>query len=303
MSVQMIIDRTIADVDAANALKKRGLPFTADEVTTLERGTFSRSTINRISSAQVWLAYFMKKAGYYVENDSPQFDVERSIFFKSDLEKMISIALTLKNAFLSRKTTPDYVDPIMHYVEINKLEQILQDLYDLYYEIDEYAPECGAVSSGDELSVSGVSLNVTQIDSMTVGDTYQLIATVSPSTAINKAVTWSSSNSSIVSVSDTGLLTAKTASTSAPTAIITVKTVDGGFTASCAVVRVQADSPTTPIDSNFILSDGAILIDANGSIFTTSDSTSVSTESNFVLSDGSILIDANSLTFLTKKEE
>lgn len=145
----MITDRTIEDVNAANALKKRGLPFTNSEVTTLERGTFTKTTINRISAMQVILADLIKKATYFVDEISPMFANEASIFLQSDLENMIAIALTLKNAFIAKDTTPEYVNPIMHYAEINRLEQILEDLYDLYNEIDEYAPECNAISAGE----------------------------------------------------------------------------------------------------------------------------------------------------------
>lgn len=145
----MITDRTAEDVSAAITLKKRGLPFTSSEITTLERGTFTKVTINRISSMQIILADLMKQAGYFVEDISPQFALDTGVFLKSDLESMITIALTLRSAFLTKESTPDYVNPTMHYTEINKLEQILQDLYDLYYEIDEYAPECNAISAGE----------------------------------------------------------------------------------------------------------------------------------------------------------
>lgn len=301
VSSRMVTDRTSEDVQKAIELKKRGLPFTAAEEITLERGTYSIETINRIANALHELSELTKDAGYWVEELASKTFEYGDIFYVSDYAGQIKD--TYKLYIAVDGAVPQAIVANLNYAQVNLLEKLIARFGDRINEIDEYAPECGAVSSGDELSVSDVSLNIYQINSMTVGKTYQLIATVSPSTAINKAVTWSSSNSAIVSVSDNGLLTAKAASTSSPAAIVTVKTVDGDFTASCAVVRVQADSSTTPTESNFILSDGSILVDANEYTFTTSDSTSVSTENNFVLSDMAILIDANSLTFLTKKEE
>jgi uncharacterized protein YjdB len=62
------------------------------------------------------------------------------------------------------------------------------------------------------------------------GDTADLTATVTPSNADNPAVTWDSSDKSVATVSN-----GKVTAVKAGSATITVKSVDGGFTASCAV--------------------------------------------------------------------
>jgi len=80
------------------------------------------------------------------------------------------------------------------------------------------------------ISVSGVSLNKSST-SLFVGNTETLSATVTPSDAANKNVTWNSSNSTIATVSADGLVTG----ISVGTAVITATTVDGGKTASCTV--------------------------------------------------------------------
>lgn len=85
------------------------------------------------------------------------------------------------------------------------------------------------------ISVTGVSLGSSESLSLTEGDTHQLTATVTPANATNQKVTFSSSDASKVSVSESGLLTALQAGT----ATITVTTEDGGFTAS-VVVNVAA---------------------------------------------------------------
>ncbi|MFA7032747.1 MAG: Ig-like domain-containing protein [Bacilli bacterium] len=87
----------------------------------------------------------------------------------------------------------------------------------------------------DIYAVSSVSLNQTSL-AMIIDDTTTLIPTVFPNTATNKNVTWSSSNSAIASVDNSGLLSA----VAEGNATITVTTVDGGFTATCAV-RVSSD--------------------------------------------------------------
>ena len=83
---------------------------------------------------------------------------------------------------------------------------------------------------------SGVTLNASDVTLGGVGATYKLTATVNPSDAANQAVTWESSDPSVVTVSDDGTLTA----VAMGDATITVKTVDGGYTATCAV-KVRAD--------------------------------------------------------------
>lgn len=69
-----------------------------------------------------------------------------------------------------------------------------------------------------------------------------LSPTVLPSNATNREVSWSSSNSSVASVSPTGLVTA----VSVGTATITVSTVDGNKTATCQVTTaVKEDDGST----------------------------------------------------------
>jgi uncharacterized repeat protein (TIGR02543 family) len=79
--------------------------------------------------------------------------------------------------------------------------------------------------------VTGVSLNKTSTTLYGIGRTEWLEAICTPYNADNQTVTWSSSNTSVARVEDYGRVTA----VSAGTATITATTVDGGFTASCAV--------------------------------------------------------------------
>jgi len=79
--------------------------------------------------------------------------------------------------------------------------------------------------------VTTVTLN-TNSTSVTVGSTVQLTATILPTTATNKTGTWSSSNTAIATVSNTGLVTSKASGN----AVITIKTTDGDFTASSTII-------------------------------------------------------------------
>ena len=82
--------------------------------------------------------------------------------------------------------------------------------------------------------VTGVTLDDTKVD-MVVGETKKLTFTLIPTTATNKEVTWSSSDTSVCSVSSTGTVTA----ISAGNAIITITTNDGKFTKTCTITVGQ----------------------------------------------------------------
>ncbi|MHC6204151.1 Ig-like domain-containing protein [Breznakiellaceae bacterium SP9] len=103
------------------------------------------------------------------------------------------------------------------------------------------------------ITVSGVTLNKSSL-SLVVGASETLTAAVAPLNAANQAVTWSSSNSGIASVTS-GVVTAV-----APgTATITVTTDDGSRTASAAVTVPAPGTLAISIGFNF----GAIAITGN----------------------------------------
>jgi len=79
-------------------------------------------------------------------------------------------------------------------------------------------------------SVTGVKLDKSAHE-MFVGETFRITYTISPTGASNAQVVWSSSNSSVASVDQSGLVTAKGVGTT----VIMVKTKDGGFTAICTI--------------------------------------------------------------------
>lgn len=96
------------------------------------------------------------------------------------------------------------------------------------------------------IHVTSVSLDETTLN-METGDRYTLQATVLPSDADDKSVNWSSSNESVVTVTNKGKITA----VSAGQAIITVTTTDGGLTASCTVNVTQKVVPVNGIKLNY----------------------------------------------------
>ena len=106
--------------------------------------------------------------------------------------------------------------------------------------------------------VTGVTLNAKEKGIANNG-TFQLQATVSPSNADDKSVTWSSSNTSLATVSSTGLITVK--STSVSTVTITCTTTDGNKKATCKVFtnyteianRTQLEAIATNASGKYVI--------------------------------------------------
>jgi formylglycine-generating enzyme required for sulfatase activity len=118
----------------------------------------------------------------------------------------------------------------------------------------------GGDSGGEPVSVTGVTLNKTTL-TMTVGDTATLTATVLPSNATNKNVTWSSNETGVATVNN-GVVTAHAAGS----AIITVTTADGGKTAECSV---DVNNPA------LLTLSGTITISPNSGVTTGAELTAV----------------------------
>ena len=100
------------------------------------------------------------------------------------------------------------------------------------------------ITATKTITVTPVSVTSVVLDSnsetVKVGKTVTLIPTVYPTNATNKSVTWSSSNTSVATVSS-GVVTG----VAAGTANITVTTVDGSKTASCTVTVQESGGEET----------------------------------------------------------
>lgn len=88
------------------------------------------------------------------------------------------------------------------------------------------------------IPVESVSLSQTTA-SLTIGKTVQLSASVSPSSATNKEITWSSSQTSVASVSSTGLVTAVGEGSATITAMAGGKKAECVTTVTKPVIKVS----------------------------------------------------------------
>ncbi|WP_284041173.1 polysaccharide lyase family 7 protein [Polaribacter sp. Z022] len=98
----------------------------------------------------------------------------------------------------------------------------------------------------DEVAVSGVSLSPSTVN-LTQSSAYQLSAIVTPSNATNKGVTYSSSNTSVATVNETGVVTP----ISVGEAIITVTTKEGSFTDTSVITVIEdASGPNLALNKS-----------------------------------------------------
>lgn len=127
---------------------------------------------------------------------------------------------------------------------------------------DGYTPLTSTVTItvNDAVPVSGVSLDKTSI-TLKVGDIpVTLVATVTPAGATYKGITWSSSNTAVVTVSNGTIMPVAEG-----TATITVKTGDGDFEATC-FVTVNPAGPVGYINTPESSGDTAAAVAARGNI-------------------------------------
>ena len=118
--------------------------------------------------------------------------------------------------------------------------------------------ESGNHTASCNVTVSIIHVNGIVFDksslTMIVGNVQQINATISPSNAASKQITWTSNDSTVATVSSSGQVTA----VSKGSAVITATTADGGYTAICTVT--VTDPPLTvraSIGVGYYMSDSA----------------------------------------------
>ena len=98
-----------------------------------------------------------------------------------------------------------------------------------------FIPEADEIPATE---VNGIILNKTSTR-IAVGDTSQLVAQVRPTNAVDKSLTWTSSDPSVATVDENGLVTG----VSEGSAIITVTSNQTGVTATCLVNVTMVEGP------------------------------------------------------------
>ncbi len=110
---------------------------------------------------------------------------------------------------------------------------------------------CASINPGEvinEKEVTSITLNEAS-KNLVVGDTFQLIATVLPSDATNKDVTWNSSNSDVASIDRAGMVTALKAGNTT----VTVTSNSKSTVKATCTVTVNAKQVPPSVDEMVII--------------------------------------------------
>ena len=167
---------------------------------------------------------------------------------------------------------------------------------------------CGDKSYASAVPVLGVTLDK-QTMNLTAGSTGSLTATINPTNAANKSLTWTSDNTAVATVNENGVVTA----VAEGTAKITVKTADGEKTAVCTVTVTAKTSgssssssssrPSYPITTPDKTENGSVNISSTsakrGSIVTIT----VTPDAGYVLDELTVTDKDGKELSLTKKSD
>lgn len=129
--------------------------------------------------------------------------------------------------------------------------------------IDFYGADITVTYTAETVHPTSVTISPSTV-TIGAGETEQLTETVLPDNASDKSVTWSSNNTSVATVSSTGLITAITAGN----ATITVTTVDGNKTATCTVTVTPAVTYTYKLATSMEVGKKYLIANGNsGSVY------------------------------------
>ena len=140
------------------------------------------------------------------------------------------------------------------------------------------------------VAVTGVTLNKTTL-SLTAGNKETLSATIVPTNATTKTVTWASDNTAVATVNAT---TGEVTAVSAGSAKITVTSVSGSKTASCTVTVTAATIAVTGVTLNN--SSVTLAIGAKETLQATVAPTNATTKTVTWSSDATAIATVNSTT-------
>lgn len=150
----MIFDRTQTDIENAVKIRaeklQKNLPLTESEISTLEKGTLTINTLNRIENKQNELKNLFNQIGYWntrIQNKSWSYE---DFFLQEDFDRILVNLDVLRNAFFAYKDTPktpsgNYRD----YQIINCVEKILHDLDVMISDVKSQYKRCGIYRCGE----------------------------------------------------------------------------------------------------------------------------------------------------------
>ena len=147
----MIFDRTQNDVDTAVSLRNKKVKefesLTSEEVNTLERGTITTNTLNRIENKQMELANLFSQLSINVKIENKNWG-KTQIFNREEFQRILDNLNELVKSFYVYSNTPNIPKISYHFEDINAIEKILVDLEELYNKALKSFVYCGITYCG-----------------------------------------------------------------------------------------------------------------------------------------------------------
>ena len=125
----MIFDRTQNDVDTSILLRdtkvKKFETLTESEIATLEKGTLTINTLNRIEEKQDALKSELNGIGYWNTPILNKHWTKNDIFDETDFQRIVNNLEILKKSFFVYSTTPSTPTAKYYFENINAAEKII----------------------------------------------------------------------------------------------------------------------------------------------------------------------------------
>ena len=149
----MIFNRTKNDVEAAISLRMEKVQkfqeLTENEIETLEKGTLTINTLNRIESKQEELKNLFNDMGYWNTEITNKNWSENDVFGVEEFRRILDNTDILRKSFFTYKDTPKTPPISYHYENINSLEKILYDLDVMINDVKSKYKRCGTFRCGE----------------------------------------------------------------------------------------------------------------------------------------------------------
>lgn len=155
---------------------------------------------------------------------------------RSQIEQSGGLTEEIKSALLQIASKVAYSDA--------DGETYYQDLYDAFY---------------PPIPATAISLNISTLSFSSIGETQQLIATLTPSDTTD-SITWESSDTSVATVSGVGLVTAVNNGSA------TITVTAGNVSATCSVLIEGAHLPVWSLSSSNITMSGTTISYTDGKL-------------------------------------
>ena len=151
----MIFNRTQEDVNEAIKLRNEKVKdfqeLTESEIATLEKGTLTINTLNRIEAKQEELKNLFSEIGYWTKPITNKVWKFSDIFYPEEFTRILTNLDNLVDAFFVYKDTPNIVDKnYRKYQTINDIEKILNDLDVMINDVKSNYRECGTFECGED---------------------------------------------------------------------------------------------------------------------------------------------------------